>query len=122
MVTPSRLTTIQQDQKKRTSDKKLKTHDFDGECSEITHPKAIEKVNPRYPEKAREARIMGMVLLRSTISDGGVVEDLEVLESPDETLSAAAVDAVQQWKFEPALCDGKPVGVYYNLTIKFRLE
>jgi len=35
---------------------------------------------------------------------------------------ATAVEAIQQWKFEPALCDGKPVAVYYNLTINFRLE
>ena len=108
--------------KKKKSDKKLETWDFDGECSEITHPEAIEKVNPTYPPEAREARIMGMVVLRSTISDEGTVEDLEVLESPDELLTTAALDAVNQWRFEPAKCDGKSVGVYYNLTINFQLK
>ncbi len=50
------------------------------------------------------------------------VDDIEVVESPDELLSKAAVEAVRQWTFEPALCDGRPVGVYYDLTIKFHLK
>jgi len=110
------------DEKDEATDKKLKTHDFDGACSEITHPEVIEKTNPKYPEEARKAKTMGQVHLRSTISDEGVVEQLEVIESPDDMLSAAAVEAVQQWRFKPALCDGTPVGVYYDLTIKFRLQ
>jgi TonB family protein len=65
---------------------------------------------------------MGNVHLRSTISRDGVVEQLEVLESPDGLLTAAAVEAVEKWAFEPALCDGTPVGVYYELTIKFSLK
>ncbi len=51
--------------------KKLETWDHDGECSEMTHPEAIEKVNPTYPPEAREAKIMGKVILRSTINDDG---------------------------------------------------
>ncbi len=85
-------------------------------------PVAIEKVHPTYPAEAREAKIMGNVILRSTINDQGRVADLEVLESPDELLTAAALEAVNQWRFEPAQCDGKDVGVYYNLTIKFALK
>ena len=104
------------------ADAKLQTWKYDGECSEITHPETIEKVNPTYPPEARKAGITGRVVLRSVISDEGVVEDLEVLESQDELLTAAAVEAVKQWRFEPAKCDGKPVGVYYNLTIKFALK
>ncbi len=37
-------------------------------------------------------------------------------------LSKAAVEAVRQWTFKPALCDGRPVGVFYDLTIKFHLN
>jgi len=104
------------------TDAKLETWNYDGECSEITHPEAIEKVNPTYPPEAREARITGRVILRSIISDEGMVEELEVVESPDELLTTAAVDAVKQWRFEPAKCDGEPVGVYYNLTVNFALK
>jgi protein TonB len=65
---------------------------------------------------------MGLVTVETVITEEGVVEDIQVLESPDDRLTAAAVEAIQQWRFEPALCDGEPVGVYYNLTIKFQLQ
>ena len=110
------------DEKNKASDNKLETHGFDGECVEITQPEVLEKTNPKYPEEARKGKIMGNVILRSTISHDGVVEQLEVVESPDDLLTAAAVEAVEQWAFEPALCDGTPVGVYYELTIKFSLK
>ena len=37
-------------------------------------------------------------------------------------LAEAAVSAVQQWKFKPATLNGKPVAVYYNLTVNFQLQ
>ena len=33
-----------------------------------------------------------------------------------------AVDAMKQWKFKPATLNGKPVTVYYNLTVNFKLQ
>jgi len=101
---------------------KLKTVSKDSECDEITHPEAIQKVNPKYPEEARKAKIMGIVIVETVINENGTVDDIEVVESPDESLSEAAVEAVRQWTFEPALCDGRPVGVYYNVTLKFHLK
>ena len=101
---------------------KLKTVSKDSECDEITHPVAIEKVNPKYPEEARKAKIMGNVIVETEINEKGTVDDIEVIESPDELLSEAAIEAIRQWTFEPALCDGRPVGVYYDLTIKFHLK
>ena len=110
------------DEKNKEPGSKLETWDHAGECAEITEPEAIEKVSPRYPEEARKAKIMGLVKLKATITDQGLVEDLEVLESPDQMLTDAAVEATRQWRFKPALCDGKPVGVYYDLTINFSLK
>jgi TonB family protein len=101
---------------------KLKTVSKDSECDEITHPEVIQKVNPKYPEEARKAMIMGIVIVETVINEKGTVDAIEVVESPDELLSEAAVEAIRQWTFEPALCDGRPVGVYYNVTLKFRLE
>lgn len=100
----------------------LRTKDFSGECNEITHPVVVEKVDPVYPEGARAERVTGMVIVETVVTSDGSVEDVRVLESPDERLSAAAVAAVRQWRFKPALCDGTPVGVYYNLTFKFHLQ
>ncbi len=103
-------------------EEKLKTTSKETQCDEITHPVVIDKVNPTYPEEARKEKVMGVVTLETVINENGTVDEIEVLRSPDERLSKASVEAVGQWTFEPALCDGRPVGVYYNLTIKFNLK
>jgi len=103
-------------------EEKLRTVSKDSVCDEITHPVVINKVNPKYPDEARREKVMGVVTLETVITEDGQVEKIEVLQSPDDRLSKASVDAVSQWTFEPALCDGRPVGVYYNLTLKFNLK
>ena len=45
-----------------------------------------------------------------------------VNESPSDLLSAAAIDALEQWRFEPARMDGKAVAVRYIVTIRFNLQ
>ena len=119
---PPSATEQSEGEKPEDSYPKLKTVSAEDLCDEITHPVVVEKIKPKYPPEAREEKVMGLVIVETVITEEGVVEDVEVLESPDERLSAAAVEAIQRWQFEPALCDGKPVGVYYNLTFKFRLE
>jgi TonB family protein len=109
-------------EQKDAEEDQLKTVSKDSECDEITGPEVIEKVNPRYPEEARKEKIMGQVIVKTVINEKGTVDAVEVLESPDELLSEAAVEAARQWTFQPALCDGRPVGVYYDLTFKFKLQ
>jgi TonB family protein len=104
------------------SDSPLRLTGSDATCENVVHPKPAHKVQPVYPESARKEKAMGLVILETMISDTGEVERVSVLESPDDRLSEAAVTAVKQWTFEPALCEGEPVGVYFNLTIKFALK
>jgi len=121
-ISSSSATEQSEGEKPKSSDPKLKTTSAESLCDEITHPVVVEKINPKYPPSAREEKVMGMVTVETVINEEGVVEDIQVIESPDDRLSAAAIEAIQQWRFEPALCDGTPVGVYYNLTINFRLQ
>jgi TonB family protein len=109
-------------EKPKSDGEKLETVAFDGDCKDITHPVLIEKINPKYPPEAREERLMGTVIVRTVITEEGIVDAIEVVESDDARFSEAAVEAIDQWRFEPALCDGMPVGVYYHLTVNFRLE
>ena len=37
-------------------------------------------------------------------------------------LDRAALDAVEKWKFKPATLEGKPVKVFYTLTVNFNLQ
>jgi TonB family protein len=89
---------------------------------DVTEPKLIYKVNPRYPEEARKNKIMGDVVCRTVITAEGEVSDVEIVESEDEIFNQATIDAVSQWRFEPATLEGKPVDVYYVVTVRFNLS
>jgi TonB family protein len=88
-----------------------------------TRPRAIEKVNPRYPEEARKQQLSGQVVLEAMVNLDGTCTVVNVLETPDEILSAAAIEALEQWRWEPGLDpSGKPVKTTITLTIKFALK
>ena len=84
-------------------------------------PRRTRQVNPRYPEAARRARIQGDVKLRVKVDQHGDVEDVSVLNGLGMGLTEAAEKAVRQWKYQPAMRDGKPVAVDINVTVRFRL-
>ena len=93
------------------------------ESGDMTAPEVTNKVDPKYPEETRKEGVSGTVILDVVIDSTGAVEDVNVLEDPDTRLSAAAVDAVRQWRFEPARDkNGKPIAVCYVLTVKFHLK
>jgi len=88
----------------------------------ITEPIANEKVNPQYPPEMRKAGISGQVIAELVIDEKGMVQAVEILESPAEGLSDASTEALEQWTFQPATMDGKPVAVRYTVTLMFRLK
>ncbi|HUO18015.1 MAG TPA: energy transducer TonB, partial [Verrucomicrobiae bacterium] len=91
-----------------------------GPCA--TAPKPLSKVNPPYPEKARRARKEGTVVLGITVGKDGSVNGVHVVTSVDKDLDKAAIDAVNQWKFEPGTYQGNPVDVALTVTVNFSLS
>ena len=78
---------------------------------------------PRYTEIARRVRLEGRVVLQAVIDKRGEVTSVRVLAGLGLGLDQAAVEAIRSWRFDPALlADGRPVAVYYTLTVNFRLE
>ena len=41
---------------------------------------------------------------------------------PSVGFEEAAIEAVQQWRYDPALQDGSPVDVYFTIVVTFTLE
>ena len=78
--------------------------------------------DPIYPEEARQARVQGVVILQTIINALGKVTDIKVLKGLPSGLTEAAVEAVSQWEFRPATLEGKPVAVYYMVTISFSVQ
>lgn len=89
---------------------------------DVAAPNKISAPQPQYTEIARKARIQGVVIVQAIINKQGNVTDVKVLKGLPMGLDQAAVDAIRKWKFEPATLNGKPVDVYYNLTVNFTLQ
>jgi TonB family protein len=87
----------------------------------VTAGMVVKKVQPIYPEQARQARIQGTVRMSAIISKTGDVVDIEVTEGPIE-LVVSAVNAVRQWKYRPYLIKGEPVEVDTQLTVNYTLS
>lgn len=77
-------------------------------------------VEPNYPLLAREMKIQGAVVLDVLIGREGIIQHLRVLSGP-AILSAAAQEAVKQWRFRPYLQSGQPVETEARITVNFTI-
>jgi protein TonB len=93
---------------------------------DVTNPVLIaeSKIDPEYPELARVARLEGNVILQAIIHSDGSVGDVEVLRTnrPNMGFEEAAIQAVTQWRYEPALQNGRAVEVYFTVFVEFKLH
>lgn len=83
-------------------------------------PRLVREVFPAYPEVARKAGLEGTVFLQFVVGVDGKVRAVSVLKGP-EIFRSAAVAAVQQFVFAPALQNDNPAQVRMTRPIRFRL-
>ena len=88
---------------------------------DIAPPKIIKKVQPVYPEEARQAGVEGIVILEVTTDKFGRVAAVRVLRSVPP-LDQAAIEAVKQWVYEPVIIDGQPRPIVFTVTVSFKLK
>ena len=88
----------------------------------MTAPRLIKPVDPEYSEAAREARVEGTVALSGEVSVDGRFVNATVLRGLGYGLDEKAIEAVEQWSFEPGLENGQPVPVAAKIEINFRLR
>jgi TonB family protein len=87
--------------------------------AEVMQGLLTHKIEPIYPETARQAKVQGVVILDAVIGVDGTVVDLHAISGPDE-LASAALDAVKWWRFQPYLINGQAVQVKTRLAVDFR--
>ncbi len=88
---------------------------------EIKPPRLLHRVEPEYPELARNAGVQGVVILEATTDVYGRVQNVRVLRSVP-LLDQAAIEAVKQWIYEPMIINGRPRPVTFTVTIIFQLK
>ena len=88
----------------------------------VTPPRPLKRVEPEYTDEARDAKLEGVVVVYVVIEEDGRAHNIRVIRSLGKGLDEKAIEAVEQWEFEPGKKDGKPVKVEATIEINFRLN
>lgn len=80
----------------------------------------LKRVEPEYPEFARQQNISGTVTIEATVGVDGRVESVRVVSGP-KLLVQAAINAVRQWRYSPTLLDGKAIETEVVISLEFHL-
>jgi len=87
----------------------------------VRPPIAIFTPDPEFSEEARKAKFSGNVMVSLIVDPSGKPRNVHVLRGVGMGLDQKAVEAVEQYKFKPAMKDGKPVAVYVNIEVNFQI-
>lgn len=88
--------------------------------ADLSEPMATKKVDPAYPIQLMRENVAGTVILYAVIHSDGHVSDVRILRGVDDRLDRYATEAVEQWKFQPAMKNGSPVAVEATFQIPFK--
>jgi TonB family protein len=86
----------------------------------IVPPRIVKQLGPEYGERVRPAHLPGTVALLLTVDAEGRPRDIRVTRSLGLEMDRKCVEAVQRWKFKPAIRDGKPVAVEVAIELNFQ--
>ncbi len=89
---------------------------------DLTPPYPKIKVDPKYIPDAVREKVEGVVVFYCVIREDGTMTNLNLVKSIDDRLDAAAREALEKWRFEPARKAGKKVAVETLVRIPFELN
>ena len=87
----------------------------------VSPPRAIFSPEPEFSEEARKAKYQGVVTLALVVGTDGRPSNIRVQSSLGMGLDEKAIEAVKNWRFEPAMKDGHPVRVEIAVEVDFHL-
>jgi protein TonB len=87
----------------------------------VSAPQLVYKPEAEYSEEARKAKAMGNVLVNLVVDEKGNVTRARVVQGLGMGLDEKAIEAVRQYRFRPAMENGKPVKVEVNVEIDFHI-
>jgi len=87
----------------------------------VSSPILVTQVEPEFSEEARKAKFQGLVTVTLVVDSNGDPKNVRVLRGVGMGLDEKAVEAVRQYKFKPAMENGKPVAVQLNVEVNFQI-
>jgi periplasmic protein TonB len=85
-------------------------------------PTPITRIQPTYPFEMKRAGQNGNVLLGFIVDSTGTVRDAYVVDSSHREFEAAALQAIQKWKFRPGKKGGRAVNTKMQQPIVFNIS
>jgi len=76
--------------------------------------------NPAYSEGARKLNLSGSITAEAVITAQGKLENVRIVRGLPGGLNEQTIAALQTWRCQPALKDGKPVATLVPFTVNFR--
>jgi TonB family protein len=87
---------------------------------EVAPPQKLYAPPPQFTQSAREKGVQGVVILEAVIDTAGAVRCVRPFKALASGMTQATIDAVRQWRFTPATLGGKPVPVFYTVTVAYQ--
>jgi protein TonB len=87
----------------------------------VSAPVLIYQVEPEFSEEARKAKAAGNVMVKLWVDESGNPTHVHVVRGIGMGLDEKAVAAVKQYRFRPAMENGKPVLVEVNVEVTFTI-
>ncbi len=84
-------------------------------------PVVVKEFRAQYPPEAKQKEIEGAVILELLIDSTGKVRDINLIKGMGYGMDEAAINALKQFEFRPAVGPDGPVAVRIRYTYRFSL-
>jgi TonB family protein len=88
---------------------------------DVSAPVLIYSVKPEFAQQARNAKIVGNVLVNLVVDQNGIPTNVRVVRGIGHGLDEKAVEAVSKYRFKPSMEHGQPVPVEINVEVNFQI-
>lgn len=86
-------------------------------------PRPLARLKPVYPPQASMRKIEGLVVVEFVVAADGTPRDIVVISSqPGDVFTAAAIRAIQRWRFSPGTKAGNAVAARVRQKVEFKLD
>ncbi|HWC16612.1 MAG TPA: TonB family protein, partial [Terriglobales bacterium] len=86
--------------------------------TQLTPAKLIHRVEPIFPDFAKDAGLGGTILLSATIGTDGRLKDVKLVNG-NRALATEAFRALREWRYRPYLLKGKPIEAETRIVMNF---